>query len=167
MLLNTISLKNMKSIFKTNNDYTGLFLRLTIAMVLFPHGAQKLLGWFGGYGFTGTMQFFTDTRGLPWLVGFLVIIIEFFGSLLLLLGMGSRILAAGVAVLSIGIILTSHLQYGFFMNWFGNQNGEGYEYFLLLIGVSIALLINGSGKLSVDKLLSNKLNFKEQQLKRK
>ena len=167
MLLNTVSLKNMKSIFKTTNDYTGLILRLTIALVLFPHGAQKLLGWFGGYGFIGTMQFFTDTRGLPWLVGFLVIIIEFFGSLLLLLGMGSRILAAGVAVLSIGIILTSHLQYGFFMNWFGNQNGEGYEYFLLLIGVSIALLINGSGKLSVDKLLSNKLNFKEQQLKRK
>jgi len=156
MLLNTISLKNMKSIFKTNNDYTGLFLRLTIAMVLFPHGAQKLLGWFGGYGFTGTMQFFTDTMGLPWLVGFLVIIIEFFGSLSLLMGMGSRILAAGVAGLSIGIILTSHLQYGFFMNWFGNQKGEGYEYFLLLIGLSIALLINGSGKLSVDKLLRNK-----------
>ena len=156
MLLNTISLKNMKSIFKTNNDYTGLFLRLTIAMVLFPHGAQKLLGWFGGYGFTGTMQFFTDTMGLPWLVGFLVIIIEFFGSLLLLLGLGSRILAAAVAILCIGIILTSHLQNGFFMNWFGNQKGEGYEYFLLLIGLSIALLINGSGKFSVDKLLSNK-----------
>jgi len=156
MLLNTISLKNMKSIFKTNNDYTGPILRLTIAMVLFPHGAQKLLGWFGGYGFTGTMQFFTDTRGLPWLVGFLVIIIEFFGSLLLLLGLGSRILAAAVAILCIGIILTSHLQNGFFMNWFGNQKGEGYEYFLLLIGLSIALLINGSGKFSVDKLLSNK-----------
>jgi len=156
MLLNTVSLKNMKSIFKTTNDYTGLILRLTIALVLFPHGAQKLLGWFGGYGFIGTMQFFTDTRGLPWLVGFLVIIIEFFGSLLLLLGMGSRILAAAVAGLSIGIILTSHLQYGFFMNWFGNQKGEGYEYFLLLIGLSIALLINGSGKLSVDKLHSNK-----------
>jgi len=146
----------MKSIFKTNNDYTGPILRLTIAMVLFPHGAQKLLGWFGGYGFTGTMQFFTDTRGLPWLVGFLVIIIEFFGSLLLLLGLGSRILAAAVAILCIGIILTSHLQNGFFMNWFGNQKGEGYEYFLLLIGLSIALLINGSGKFSVDKLLSNK-----------
>ena len=156
MLLNTVSLKNMKSIFKTTNDYTGLILRLTIALVLFPHGAQKLLGWFGGYGFTGTMQFFTDTRGLPWLVGFLVIIIEFFGSLLLLLGLGSRILAAAVAILCIGIILTSHLQNGFFMNWFGNQKGEGYEYFLLLIGLSIALLINGSGKFSVDKLLSNK-----------
>jgi len=146
----------MKSIFKTNNDYTGPILRLTIAMVLFPHGAQKLLGWFGGYGFTGTMQFFTDTRGLPWLVGFLVIIIEFFGSLLLLLGLGSRILAAAVAILCIGIIFTSHLQHGFFMNWFSNQKGEGYEYFLLLIGLSIALLINGSGKFSVDKLLSNK-----------
>ncbi|MEP7238211.1 MAG: DoxX family protein [Ferruginibacter sp.] len=144
----------MKRLFQTNNDYTGLFLRLSIAVVLFPHGAQKLLGWFGGYGFTGTMQFFTETKGLPWLVGFLVIMIEFFGSLLLLLGIGSRILAAAVAVLSIGIIFTSHLQNGFFMNWFGNQKGEGYEYFLLLIGLSIALLINGSGKLSVDKLLN-------------
>ncbi len=145
----------MKRLFQTNNDYAGLFLRLTIALVLFPHGAQKLLGWFGGYGFAGTMHFFTDTKGLPWLVGFMVIMIEFFGSLLLLLGMGSRILAAAVAVLSIGIILTSHLQYGFFMNWFGNQKGEGYEYFLLLVGLSIVLLINGGGKLSVDKLLSN------------
>ena len=146
----------MKRLFQTNNDYTGLFLRLTIGLVLFPHGAQKLLGWFGGYGFTGTMHFFTDTKGLPWLVGFLVIIIEFVGSLLLLLGVGSRILAAAVAVLSVGIIFTSHVQNGFFMNWFGNQQGEGYEYFLLLIGLSIALLINGSGKLSVDELLSNK-----------
>ncbi|MEP7317373.1 MAG: DoxX family protein [Panacibacter sp.] len=144
----------MKRLFQTTDDYTGLFLRLTIALVLFPHGAQKLLGWFGGYGFTGTMQFFTDTKGLPWIVGFLVIMIEFFGSLLLLLGVGSRILAAAVAVLSIGIIFTSHLQNGFFMNWFGNQKGEGYEYFLLMIGLSIALLVNGGGKLFVDKLMS-------------
>ena len=144
----------MKRLFQTNNDYTGLFLRLTIALVLFPHGTQKLLGWFGGYGFTGTMQFFTGTIGLPWIIGFLVIMIEFLGSLLILVGMASRIMAAAVAVLSIGIIFTSHLQNGFFMNWFGNQKGEGYEYFLLLIGLSIALLINGSGKLSVDKLLS-------------
>lgn len=144
----------MKRLFQTNNDYTGLFLRLTIAFVLFPHGAQKLLGWFGGYGFAGSMQFFTDTKGLPWIIGFLIIVIEFFGSLLLLLGVGSRILGASVAVLSVGIIFTSHLQYGFFMNWFGNQKGEGYEYFLLLMGLSIALLINGSGKLSIDKLIS-------------
>lgn len=146
----------MKNLFKTNDDWTGLFLRLTIGIVLFPHGAQKLLGWFGGYGFTGTMQFFTDTKGLPWIIGFLVIILEFFGSLLLIVGLGSRILSAAFILLSIGIILTSHIQNGFFINWYGNQKGEGYEYFLLLIGLSVALLINGSGKLAADKLLVNK-----------
>lgn len=146
----------MKNLFKTNDDWTGLFLRLTIGIVLFPHGAQKLLGWFGGYGFTGTMQFFTDTKGLPWIIGFLVIILEFFGSLLLIAGLGSRILSAAFILLSIGIILTSHIQNGFFINWYGNQKGEGYEYFLLLIGLSVALLINGSGKLAADKLLVNK-----------
>jgi putative oxidoreductase len=143
----------MKAIFKTSNDWTGLLLRLTIAIVIFPHGAQKLLGWFGDYGFSGTMQFFTGSVGLPWIVGFAVIVVEFFGCLLLLLGLASRIIAAGMAGLAIGIVFTSHIQNGFFMNWFGNQKGEGYEYFLLLIGLSAALIINGSGKLSVDKLL--------------
>ena len=146
----------MKKIFQTNSDWPGLFLRLTVGIVLFPHGAQKFLGWFGGYGFTGTMQFFTGTVGLPWLVGFLVIMLEFFGSLFLIVGFGSRVLAAAVIMLSVGIIFTSHVQYGFFINWFGNQKGEGYEYFLLLIGLSIALVFNGSGKLSADKLFMKK-----------
>lgn len=143
----------MKNIFKTNNDWTGLLLRLTIGIVIFPHGAQKLLGWFGGYGFSGTMNFFTATVGLPWVIGFLVILLEFFGSLLLLFGLGSRIIAASMIVLSIGIIFTSHIHNGFFMNWFGNQKGEGYEYFLFLIGLSAALLLNGSGKLSLDNVI--------------
>jgi putative oxidoreductase len=148
-----IKINAMQKLFKTNNDWTGLALRLGIAIVLFPHGVQKLLGWFGGYGFTGTMQFFTDTVGLPWFIGFLVILLEFFGSLLLLAGLGSRIIAAAMIILFIGIIFTSHIQNGFFMNWFGNQKGEGYEYFLLLIGLCAALFLNGSGKFSVDRLL--------------
>lgn len=148
-----IKINAMQKLFKTNNDWTGLALRLGIAIVLFPHGAQKLLGWFGGYGFSGTMQFFTGTVGLPWFMGFLVILLEFFGSLLLLAGLGSRIIAAAMIILFIGIIFTSHVQNGFFMNWFGNQKGEGYEYFLLLIGLSTALLLNGSGRLSADRLL--------------
>ena len=146
----------MKNIIKTNGDWAGLLLRLTIAIVIFPHGAQKLLGWFGGYGFTGTMNFFTTTVGLPSIIGFLVILLEFFGSILLVLGLGSRIIAMSMIALFIGIIFTSHIQNGFFMNWFGNQKGEGYEYFLLLIGLSAALLLNGSGKLSLDKFLYNK-----------
>jgi len=140
-------------IFKTNNDWTGLITRLTIGLILFPHGAQKMIGLFGGYGFSGTMGFFTDTLHLPWIIGFLVIIIEFLGSLALIAGFGSRIWAALTIVLMLGIIFTSHLDNGFFMNWFGNQKGEGYEYFLLIIGLSLATLINGSGKYSVDKAL--------------
>lgn len=149
----------MKTILKTNNDWTGLFLRLTIAIVIFPHGAQKLLGWFGGYGFTGTMQFFTETIGLPWIIGFGVIILEFFGSILLLFGIGSRVLAVAFTMLAIGITFTSHVQNGFFINWFGNQPGEGFEYFLLLAGLGIALMLNGSGRYSFDKIFySRQLN---------
>ena len=141
-------------LFKTNNDLTGLITRLTLGLILFPHGAQKAIGWFGGYGFTGTMGFFTDTLHLPWIIGFLVIIIEFIGALSLLAGFASRIWSISIIILFLGIILTSHLNNGFFMNWFGNQKGEGYEFHLLIIGLSIAILINGSGKYSVDEKLT-------------
>lgn len=141
-------------IFGTNNDWTGLINRLTIGLILFPHGAQKLPGWFGGPGFTGEMSFFTETLHLPWLIAFLVIIIEFFGSVSLIVGFASRIWAVLMIVLFIGIILFGHIEYGFFMNWFGDQKGEGYEYHLLIIGLSLAVLVNGSGKLSVDGVLA-------------
>lgn len=141
-------------IFNTNNDWTGLVTRLTIGLILFPHGAQKMLGMFGGYGFSGTMGFFTDTMHLPWIIGFLVIIIEFVGALSLITGFASRIWSALTIILFISIIFTSHLDNGFFMNWFGNQKGEGYEYHLLIIGLSLATLVNGSGKYSVDHLIT-------------
>ena len=140
-------------IFKTNNDLTGLVTRLTLGLILFPHGAQKMLGMFGGYGFTGTMGFFTDTMHLPWIIGFLAIIIEFVGALSFIAGFASRIWSALTIILFIGIIFSSHLDNGFFMNWFGNQKGEGFEYHLLIIGLSIATQINGSGKYSVDERL--------------
>lgn len=140
-------------IFKTNNDWTGVITRLTIGLILFPHGAQKMLGMFGGYGFTGTMGFFTDTMNLSWIIGFLIIIIEFIGALSLIAGFASRIWSALTIILFLGIIFTSHLHNGFFMNWFGNQKGEGYEYHLLIVGLAVATLINGSGKYSVDERL--------------
>lgn len=142
-----------EQIFSTNNDWTGLVTRLTIGIVLFPHGAQKMLGIFGGYGFSGTMEFFTKTMNLPWVIGFAVIIIEFIGPLSLIVGYAGRIWSALIVVLFIGIIFTSHLEHGFFMNWFGNQKGEGYEFSLLMIGLAIATCINGSGRYSVDGLL--------------
>ncbi len=141
-------------IFSTNNDLTGLIIRLTLGLILFPHGAQKMLGMFGGYGFSGTMNFFTGTLHLPWIIGFLVIIIEFVGALSLIAGFASRIWSALTIILFIGIIFTSHLDNGFFMNWFGNQKGEGYEYDLLIIGLSLATLVNGSGKYSADNLIT-------------
>lgn len=138
-------------IFKTNNDWTGFVTRLSTGLILFPHGAQKMLGMFGGYGFSGTMGYFTGTLHLPWIIGFLVIIIEFLGSLSLIAGFASRIWSALTIVLFIGIIFTSHLDNGFFINWLGNQKGEGYEYHLLMIGLCLATLINGSGKFSIDE----------------
>ena len=143
----------LSPLFVTRHDWTGLILRVALGGVMWPHGAQKLLGWFGGFGFSGTMKFFTDTMHLPWLVGLLVIVIEFFGSLSLLLGWASRLWASALAVLAVGIVATSHLQNGFFMNWFGTQKGEGYEYFLLLLGLAVALIVNGSGRYSMDEWL--------------
>ncbi|MBV6440443.1 MAG: DoxX family protein [Haliscomenobacteraceae bacterium CHB4] len=140
----------MAILFTSGNDWTGLILRLTLGLIIFPHGAQKLLGWFGGYGFTGTMNFFTGTVHLPWLIGLLVILIEFFGSLFLIAGLGSRLWAIAMIVLMLGIIFTSHVQNGFFINWSGTQAGEGFEYHLFAIGLSLALLFNGSGKFSLD-----------------
>jgi putative oxidoreductase len=147
------------AIFYTNNSWSPAILRILLGLVLLGHGAQKLLGWFDGYGFDGTMAFFTGTVGLPRMIGFLVIVIEFFGSLSLLLGFATRIWSISMAILFIGIIYTTHLENGFFMNWFGNQKGEGYEYFLLAISISTSLAITGGGKFSMDSLIM-KPNFK-------
>lgn len=141
-------------IFKTNNDWTGLIIRLTVGLIMFPHGAQKVLGWFGGPGYTNEMNFFTETLNLPWLIAFLVIVIEFAGSISLIIGFASRIWSIAMIILFIGIIFTAHFEHGFFMNWFGNQKGEGYEYHLLIIGLSLTTIINGSGKYSVDEKLA-------------
>jgi len=137
-------------IFNTNNSYIGLILRIALAIVVFPHGAQKLFGWFGGYGFTGTMGYFTETVGLPWIIGFLVIVLESIGAIALLVGFSTRIIALSYILLALGIAFTSHFENGFFMNWYGNQAGEGYEYFILWIGIAASLIILGGGKYSTD-----------------
>jgi putative oxidoreductase len=137
----------------------AITLRILLGLVVFPHGAQKLFGWFGGYGFTGTMQYFTGTVGLPWIIGFLVIMLESIGAIALIAGLGTRLIAATYIILAAGIAFTSHIQYGFFSNWFGNQKGEGYEYFLLWMGMSIALLLIGGGQYAVERSLkTSKIN---------
>ena len=147
----------MKKIFQTNDNTATTIIRVVLGLILFPHGAQKLLGWFGGYGFDGTMGFLTGSIGLPWIFAFLVIMIEFAGAFALIFGIGTRIVAVGIISLFTGIIFTSHAQNGFFMNWAGNQTGEGYEYHLLVIGMAIALLVSGAGKWSVDYALQKKI----------
>jgi len=137
-------------LFRTNHDWTGLIIRLTTGLVLFPHGAQKMLGWFGGPGFAGEMHHLTNVAQLPSLVAVLVIFIEFFGSLSLIAGLASRIWAMAFIGLFTGIILVAHKDFGFFMNWFGHQKGEGFEYHLLIIGLSIATMVNGSGRYALD-----------------
>lgn len=140
-------------LFATNDDISLLILRLTLGIVFFAHGAQKMLGWFGGYGFSGTMGYFTG-QGLPAVIAFLIIIGEFFGSLGLIFGFLSRIAAAGIGIIMLGAVFTIHIHNGFFMNWFGNQKGEGFEYHLLVLAIVVAILIKGSGMLSIDRALS-------------
>ena len=145
----------MNKIFQTNENTAATIIRVVLGAILFPHGAQKLLGWFGGYGFNGTMGFLTGTAGLPWAIAFLVIILEFFGALALIFGFATRVVAVGIIALFAGIIFM-HLQNGFFMNWSGQQAGEGFEYHLLVIGMALALLISGAGKWSIDYVLQKK-----------
>lgn len=142
-----------KKLLATKHQVTPLVLRLTMALVIWPHGAQLLLGWFGGYGYTGSMGYFTS-QGLPYLIGFLVISLQFFGSIFIMLGLGTRFLALAMLMLFSGMILTVHLPVGFFMNWYGSQKGEGYEYHLLMIGIAISLLISGGGIWSIDRKLT-------------
>jgi len=138
---------------QTDNGVVGLILRLTLAIVIFPHGAQKLLGWFGGHGFKGTMKHFTDS-GIPAVFGLLAIAAEFLGPIGLVAGLLTRIAAFGIACVMLVAIATVHWPNGFFMNWEGNQKGEGFEYHLLALGIAITLIIVGAGAGSLDGALS-------------
>ena len=141
----------MKALFHTNDSLSSFILRVTVGLVMFPHGAQKLLGLFGGYGFSGTMGAFTEKMGMPWIIAFLVIIGESLGALALIAGFMTRFTAASLAVIMLGAIAMAHWQHGFFMNWFGQQKGEGFEYHLLVIGMCVALVLAGAGKWSLDQ----------------
>ncbi len=144
----------LSSLLHTNDDI-GLFIaRISLGIVILPHGLQKLLGLFGGPGFSGTVDFFVGS-GLPSAVAILIIIAESFGALGLILGFFSRLAAFGITLIMLGAIFMVHIQNGFFMNWFGNQAGEGFEYHLLALGLSLVVLIKGGGKWSVDKMIAN------------
>jgi len=141
----------------TEGDWGTAVARLALGIVMFPHGAQKLLGWFGGHGFAGTMGFFTGGMGLPAPLAALIIFIEFFGSLALIVGALSRPAALGIAAIMIGAVATVHGKFGFFMNWYGTAPGEGFEYHLLALGLAALVLVRGAGALSLDRAVAARL----------
>ena len=145
----------MRRLFDTNAGWSGLVLRLGLGIVMFPHGMQKLLGWFGGHGFVGTYQQFTEGMHFPAVVAVLVILAESLGSIGLIVGCLTRIAAFGILCNMIGAIALVHWRNGFFMNWFGQQSGEGFEYHLLVIAMSLALVVAGAGNWSIDKTIAS------------
>lgn len=141
---------------KTNCSLGATLARLTVGLVMLPHGLQKTIGAFGGFGFAGTMELFTTKLGLAWIVAFLVIMAESVGAVALIVGFMTRFCAASLAIVMAGAVFMGHAQHGFFMNWFGQQQGEGFEYHLLVIGICLSLLVTGGGAFSVDRALSSK-----------
>lgn len=144
-----------QKLIRTECDVTALILRIVLGIVMLPHGAQKTLGLYGGYGFSGTMQFFAQA-GIPRVLGFLAIAAESLGSVGLLAGFLSRLAAFGIFCNMAVAALMVHLPNGFFMNWFGNQKGEGFEYHILALGVAAAVMIRGGGAASVDYALAKR-----------
>jgi putative oxidoreductase len=144
----------LRRLLSTTNDPTLTILRLILGAVFFAHGAQKMLGWFGGHGFNATMASFTHNMGIPALFAFLAIAAEFFGGLGLLVGLLGRVAAFGILCNMLGAIVLVSSHVGFFMNWFGTQKGEGCEYHLLAIALCVAILVKGSGAFSFDRALT-------------
>jgi putative oxidoreductase len=142
----------LSKLFKTDADWVFTILRVVLGIVFFAHGAQKMLGWFGGYGFSGTMGFFTKA-GIPAPLAFLAIAAEFFGSIGLIFGLLSRIAAFGIGVNMLVAIATLHRHFGFFANWSGTQKGEGFEFHLLVIAIVLAIIVRGAGALSLDRAI--------------
>lgn len=147
----------MGKLFATQSNWVLTLQRLVLGLVMFPHGAQKLFGWFGGYGFEGTMGYLTGPGGLPAPLAVLVILAESLGAVALVFGLLTRVTALGIAAVMLGAVLTTHLGNGFFMNWGGQAAGEGFEYHLLALALAIPLVIKGGGALAVDGFLARKL----------
>ena len=141
----------------TDASAIRLVQRIVLGLVILPHGLQKTIGLFGGYGFTGTMGFLTGMVGLPWVIAVLVVLAESLGAAALVVGLFSRVTALGIAAVMGGAAVTSHLPHGFFMNWTGAQGGEGFEYHLLALAMALPIVVAGGGAASVDGWLTSKL----------
>ena len=145
----------LRRLLQTEQSYAILALRVVLAIVIFPQGAQKLLGWYGGFGLDGTLQFFASV-GVPAALALLVIASDFFGSLALALGLVGRLVAFGTAAVMLGAMALVHGQFGFFINWYGAQQGEGIQFHLLAAAAAVVLMAKGSGAWSIDRLLARR-----------
>ncbi len=143
----------LRKLLATDNDLASLVMRMILGIVFFPHGAQKALGLFGGHGLSATLDFFTQQMGLPLVAAVLVVAAEFLGSIGLVLGFFTRIAALGILAVMAGAVYLVHWQNGFFMNWMGNQQGEGIEFHLLAMALALALILRGGGLASVDRAI--------------
>lgn len=148
----------VRTLLATDGDYGALLLRVTLGIVILPHGLQKLLGWFGGHGVAATVDSFQQYFGMPAVITYLVILAESVGAVFLIVGFLSRFAAVSIGLVMIGAIYTVTGRWGFFMNWYSEQGrGEGFEYHLLVLGMVAALVIKGSGKWSLDGFLIRNL----------
>lgn len=145
-----------KLLFSTSNDAGLALIRIVLGVVMFPHGAQKIFGWFGGYGWEGTMGWLTGQMGVPAAFAVLAILAEFLGSLGLITGLLGRVAAFGILSNMVVAVIMVHSKVGFFMNWYGAQQGEGYEYHLLAAAMALLIVWKGSGKYSVDQMIAAK-----------
>jgi putative oxidoreductase len=139
----------------TSNDWAATLARVVLAGVVFPHGAQHLLGWFGGYGFSGSFAWMTGSLGIPGPAAAFGIVFEFFAPLLLLVGVGGRLLGLGFAFF-MAVAGQSHAANGFFMNWTNTSAGEGFEYHVLAVALALTIALRGSGALSFDRWLARR-----------
>jgi putative oxidoreductase len=146
-----------RKIIDTEDDAALLILRLLLGIVFFPHGMQKAFGWFGGPGFGGAMEGFTVKMGIPAVFAFLAILAESAGSLGLITGFLTRVAAFGITCNMVVAVAMIHWQNGFFMNWFGKQKGEGFEYHVLVVAITLALMIKGGGRWSVDRYITKRM----------
>jgi putative oxidoreductase len=137
----------------TYPSWSTFVVRVVLGIIFFAHGAQKVLGWFGGYGLKGTVGYLTST-GLALPIAYLVCFFEFLGGIGLVLGLLTRLDALAIAIVMIGAIAKVHWQNGFFINWsLTPGKGHGYEGNLAFLAMAVACLLAGGGMLSVDRLL--------------
>ena len=147
----------IRKLIATDDNVATTILRLVLGVIFFAHGAQKMLGWFGGHGFSGTMGMFTNFMHIPAPFAFLAIAAEFFGGLGLIFGLLTRIAAFGIFCNMVVAFLTVHHRFGFFMNWTGTQKGEGFEFHLLVLAITVFLMIRGAGAASLDRRLQSRV----------